>query len=59
MTPEFAGVRNFERSANGLLPIQTAVWEDWIFVKLDRNGPSLKEFLGKEQPYLIRPESGF
>ena len=48
ITPEFAGVRNFERSANGLLPIQTAVWEDWIFVKLDHNGPSLKEFLGKE-----------
>ena len=55
ITPEFAGVRNFERSANGLLPIQTAVWEDWIFVKLDRNGPSLKEFLGKELIDKIQP----
>jgi choline monooxygenase len=55
ITPEFAGVRNFERSANGLLPIQTAVWEDWIFVKLDRNGPSLKEFLGKELINKIQP----
>ncbi len=55
ITPEFAGVRNFERSANGLLPIQTAVWEDWIFVKLDHNGPSLKEFLGKELIGKIQP----
>jgi choline monooxygenase len=55
ITPEFAGVRNFERSANGLLPIQTAVWEDWIFVKLDHNGPSLKEFLGKELIDKIQP----
>jgi phenylpropionate dioxygenase-like ring-hydroxylating dioxygenase large terminal subunit len=55
ITPEFAGVRNFERSANGLLPIQTDVWEGWIFVKLDRNGPSLKEFLGKELINKIQP----
>ena len=55
ITPEFAGVRNFERSANGLLPIQTDVWEGWIFVKLDRYGPSLKEFLGKELINKIQP----
>ena len=48
VTPEFGGVRNFDRSANGLVPIETAVWERWIFVKLDRGGPSLEEFLGKD-----------
>ena len=48
VTPEFGGVRNFDRSANALLPLQTALWEGWIFVKLDRNGPSLAEFLGGE-----------
>ena len=35
-TPDFSGVCNFERSENSLIPVQTAVWESWIFVKLDR-----------------------
>ena len=35
LTPEFAGVANFDRAANGLVPVQTAVWQNWVFVKLD------------------------
>jgi phenylpropionate dioxygenase-like ring-hydroxylating dioxygenase large terminal subunit len=47
-TPEFAGVANFDRSANGLVPVQTAEWQGWVFAKLDRGGPNLKEFLGAD-----------
>jgi choline monooxygenase len=48
LTPDFAGVENFDRTANGLPPVQTAVWHDWIFVKVDHGGPTLEEFLGPE-----------
>lgn len=47
-TPDFAGVCNFDRAANGLVPVQTASWENWLFVKLEREGPTLEEFLGAE-----------
>jgi choline monooxygenase len=46
-TPEFGGVENFERSSNGLVPIQTAEWHGWVFAKLDRGAPSFDDFLGK------------
>ena len=29
-TPDFAGVCNFDRAANGLVPAETAVWEQWV-----------------------------
>jgi choline monooxygenase len=45
-TPEFGGVLNFDRSANGLAPIQTTEWHGWIFGKLQAEGPSLQEYLG-------------
>jgi choline monooxygenase len=48
LTPEFAGVANFDRSANGLVPIQVAEWQNWIFAILEPTGPSLQEFLGTE-----------
>jgi phenylpropionate dioxygenase-like ring-hydroxylating dioxygenase large terminal subunit len=47
-TPDFASVCGFERSANGLVPLETAVWKKWIFVRLEQSGPSLEEFLGIE-----------
>ena len=34
-TPDFAGVCHFEKSTNGLLPVQTAVWEKWVFVRIE------------------------
>lgn len=46
VTPDFAGVRNFDRAANGLVAVQVDVWENWIFAKLEPGGPSLEEFLG-------------
>jgi phenylpropionate dioxygenase-like ring-hydroxylating dioxygenase large terminal subunit len=54
VTPEFAGVRNFDRSANGLIPVQTTLWEGLVFVKLASEGPSLEEFLGGDLPQRIR-----
>ncbi len=47
-TPDFAGVCGFDRGANGLVPVECAVWENWVFVKLERGGYSLEEFLGAE-----------
>src|SRR5205807_9426735 len=47
-TPDFAGVRNFDPSANGLIPCQTALWQNWLFVKVETHGPSLERFLGAD-----------
>ncbi|HXV81741.1 MAG TPA: aromatic ring-hydroxylating dioxygenase subunit alpha [Candidatus Binatia bacterium] len=48
LTPEFAGARNFERSANGLIPVQTGLWEGLVFVRLSTEGSSLENFLGSD-----------
>jgi choline monooxygenase len=56
-TPDFAGVCDFERSQNGLLPVQTAVWEQWVFVKTapeDVADDSLANFFGTELMEQIR-----
>jgi choline monooxygenase len=48
-TPDFAGVCDFDHSANGLVPVDIAVWEEWVFARVDSVGdtsPSLQEFLG-------------
>jgi choline monooxygenase len=47
-TPDFTGVCDFDRASNGLAPVETAVWENWVFVKLERGGPSLENFLGAD-----------
>jgi phenylpropionate dioxygenase-like ring-hydroxylating dioxygenase large terminal subunit len=45
-TPDFAGVLDFDRGANGLLALGVEVWEKWIFVRVARSGPTLGAFLG-------------
>ncbi len=47
-TPDFAGVCNFERGDSGLVPLECEVWEGWVFVRVERGGPSLAELLGAE-----------
>jgi choline monooxygenase len=47
-TPEFGGVVNFDRSANGLVPIHVAEWNGWLFAKLEPAGLSLEEYLGSD-----------
>lgn len=59
-TPDFSGVCNFDREINGLVPVEIAVWEKWVFVKLERCAPSLEEFLGSglvEQVRLLKLEN--
>jgi choline monooxygenase len=43
--PEFDGVEDFERADNGLAPIRVETWECFVFVNLDPDAMSLKEFL--------------
>ena len=45
-TPEFNDVCDFDRSENGLQPIEIAEWENWIFAKIDGGQSSLKERAG-------------
>jgi phenylpropionate dioxygenase-like ring-hydroxylating dioxygenase large terminal subunit len=45
--PEFEGVCGFERSQNGLVPVQVGTWEQFVFVNLDPSAPPLHEFLGR------------
>ncbi len=47
-TPEFGGVANFNRSANGLVPVQIAEWQHWLFARFEPGGPSLKEYLSND-----------
>ncbi len=43
--PEFDGVKNFDRQKNGLIPLKVETWEKFIFVNLDPDSMSLKDFL--------------
>ena len=47
-TPDFTGVCDFDRSANGLVPLECGVAEKWVFVKPEAGGPSLGEFLSRD-----------
>ena len=51
---EFDGVCDFDRAKNGLVPIRTGIWENFVFVNLDPNAGSLLEFLGAVPP-LVAP----
>jgi choline monooxygenase len=44
--PEFDGVQGFERQKNGLLPARAEAWENFVFVNLDLEAASLRDFLG-------------
>jgi choline monooxygenase len=51
---EFDGVCNFDRAKNGLVPVAVDVWENFVFVNLDGQAGSLREFLGVV-PGLVEP----
>jgi choline monooxygenase len=44
--PEFDGVQDFERQKNGLPPARAEAWENFVFVNLNLEAPSLRDFLG-------------
>ena len=56
-TPDFAGVCNFDRSTNGLVPIDLGEWEKWVFIRLRTFDPqaSLQNLLGAELIEQMRP----
>jgi choline monooxygenase len=55
-TPDFAGVCEFEKGANGLVPVQTGSWEKWVFVRLEPAADlSLKDFFGADLTGQIVP----
>jgi choline monooxygenase len=51
--PEFVGVCNFDRAQQGLVPVQLATWEKFVFVSLDPDSARtvpLAEWLGDLVP---------
>jgi choline monooxygenase len=52
--PAFEGVRNFDPAENSLVPVATTVWENWVFVRIAAEGPTLEEFLGKDVVAQVR-----
>ena len=61
-TPGFAGVCDFDRAANGLVTVNTAVWENWVFIQIESRDSvetkapaNLEAFLGEELINQIRP----
>ncbi len=66
-TPDFTGVCDFDRGANGLVPVDTAVWEKWVFVRTSESGgqrprlnnltpyAALNAFLGADLIAKIQP----
>jgi choline monooxygenase len=52
-TPDFSGVCDFDRTQNGLLPVATTVWENWVFITTG-TGPALEHFLGEDLIKQIR-----
>ena len=48
-TPDFSGVCDFDRAQHGLVPLEIATWEQWIFVRLDEGDAlSLDGFLTEQ-----------
>jgi choline monooxygenase len=48
-TPDFAGVCDFDRANNGLIPIDVAVWDQWVFVRIDSaRSESIENWLGTQ-----------
>jgi choline monooxygenase len=45
-TPQFMDEAGFDRQANGLVPVEVAQWEQWVFVRLQGGGPSIAETFG-------------
>lgn len=45
--PEFEGVKGFERSAHGLVPVKVATWEKFVLVNLDPHAEPVEQFLGR------------
>jgi choline monooxygenase len=47
VTPEFEGVENFDKASCMLPQFRVEVWNELVFVNLDRDAESLTDFLGE------------
>lgn len=56
--PEFAGVCNFDRAENGLVPVNVAVWEGFVFVNLGQQPPPVESHLGDLVPRMVAHSLG-
>ncbi|HET6372666.1 MAG TPA: aromatic ring-hydroxylating dioxygenase subunit alpha, partial [Candidatus Polarisedimenticolia bacterium] len=54
-TPDFAGVCDFDPARSGLVPVAVGVWETFVFVRLNAEGPSLPSYLGTDLIEQFRP----
>jgi choline monooxygenase len=45
-TPELEGVKDFDRTQSGLVPVRVEAWENFVFVCLSDDEPSLAHHLG-------------
>ena len=54
-TPDFSGVCDFDRAGNGLVSVEIAEWENWVFVKLNPGNPVLNNFLTADLTDQIKP----
>jgi choline monooxygenase len=52
--PDFAGVCDFDRAANGLVPIDVVQWEHWIFANAEHGVLPFESFLGADLVERIR-----
>jgi choline monooxygenase len=53
-TPDFNGVCDFDRTAHGLVPIDTAPWEQWLFARPETGLRSFAAFAGADLIAQIR-----
>jgi choline monooxygenase len=54
-TPDFSGVCDFDRAGNGLVSVQLAEWENWVFINLNPRSLSLNDFLTTDLTNEIAP----
>lgn len=47
-TPDFTGVCDFDRAANGLVPVECGVAARWVFVRPEDRGLPLEGYLGSD-----------
>ena len=46
VVPDFTGVCDFDKGRSGLMPLAVAEWENFVFVRLEDEGPTIEEYLG-------------
>ena len=54
-TPDFAGVCDFDRSANGLVPARVEIWEGFVLVAVHPDAAPLHETLGADLIARVAP----